>query len=190
MSGDPTICSYCQAPIAEGDGRQECPSCHAAYHAECWQENGGCAIYGCAQAPAAAPRSALEVPVSWWGREEKACPVCGQQIVAAAVRCRHCGATFASARPEDAAEFQRRSLQRDEAPRLRRKVVWQFILSLVPFTAPIGAVLGLVSYWPNRRAVAALPSLFPALGALGLIAGLFQTGAFVVFAAWYVVAHR
>ena len=41
-------CAYCQnllpaAPFV-------CPSCGAAYHPDCWVENGGCAIPGCASA--------------------------------------------------------------------------------------------------------------------------------------------
>jgi hypothetical protein len=24
-----------------------CPECNVPYHAECWQENNGCAVYGC-----------------------------------------------------------------------------------------------------------------------------------------------
>ena len=186
---EPSVCGYCQGVLGDGEERIDCPSCHTSFHAECWQENGGCATYGCTQAPAVMPRRELEIPASWWGREQKPCPVCGQEILATAVRCRHCGATFVSARPEDAAEFQRRAQRQEQMPQLKRKVVWQFALSIFPFTAPVGAVYGLVWYWSNRREVRSLPSFFPALGILGLIVGLFQTGAFVVFTTWYLVSR-
>lgn len=32
-----------------------CPACRLVYHAECWQENLGCASYGCEQVNALAP---------------------------------------------------------------------------------------------------------------------------------------
>lgn len=42
------ICSICQCPV-EADEQTACPQCRQPYHAECWQENQGCAIYGCSQ---------------------------------------------------------------------------------------------------------------------------------------------
>src|SRR5689334_2486971 len=93
-------CPYCLSAFADGDEVETCPGCRAGYHRGCWQENGGCAVYGCAHVPAVESRRAIEVPMSYWGQENKPCPSCGQQILAAAVRCRHCGATFASARPQ------------------------------------------------------------------------------------------
>ena len=48
---DESICAICQCPIGAGDQRTSCPDCHAAYHADCWQDNGGCAVYGCSQVP-------------------------------------------------------------------------------------------------------------------------------------------
>lgn len=44
------ICPYCRCPI-EGKEIPECPSCHVPHHLECWLENKGCSIPGCAQAP-------------------------------------------------------------------------------------------------------------------------------------------
>ena len=36
---------------AEGE-RQDCPGCGAPHHADCFAENGGCTVFGCANAPA------------------------------------------------------------------------------------------------------------------------------------------
>src|SRR5512138_2081358 len=93
---DGSLCAICQSSLEPPSELTRCPECQSAYHADCWQENGGCAIYGCAQVPATEGRAALEIPAAYWGQEEKPCPACGRQILAAAVRCRHCGATFAS----------------------------------------------------------------------------------------------
>src|SRR5881394_3850802 len=99
------FCAICQTPVKAGDAAASCPDCAAPYHAECWEENGGCGVYGCTQVPKTEHRDRLEIPVSYWGQEHKNCPVCQTQILAAAVRCRVCGTNFASARPQDANEF-------------------------------------------------------------------------------------
>ena len=39
-------CPYCLSGIRPGDEVGSCPGCQAVYHRECWQENGGCAVYG------------------------------------------------------------------------------------------------------------------------------------------------
>lgn len=182
-------CSYCQTSMGEGEAATACPSCGATHHEDCWGENGGCSVYGCQQTPATDARTALEIPVSWWGRENKPCPACGQEILAAALRCRHCGATFSSARPEERAEFQQRTQVSNQHPELRRRVLWQFILSVLPLTAPIGAVIGLVWYLPNRAKIATLPSVFPALAFLGLLVGSILTVAYIVLASLYGWLH-
>jgi hypothetical protein len=51
-------CSICQTPIAPGEERTSCPSCHLTFHAGCWQENYGCSAYGCDQVNVLAPPDA------------------------------------------------------------------------------------------------------------------------------------
>jgi Prokaryotic RING finger family 1 len=57
-------CPYCRFALKQGSSIVECGSCRALHHAECWTDNGGCSIMGCAgaatagsttTAPAAAP---------------------------------------------------------------------------------------------------------------------------------------
>jgi hypothetical protein len=43
----PGVCPYCQTPIAQGEEEVHCPACRTPHHRQCWQENGGCAVYGC-----------------------------------------------------------------------------------------------------------------------------------------------
>lgn len=171
-------CAYCQSPLAPEDARVTCSACGAEAHEACWQENGGCSVYGCAETPQAEMRTSVEIPMAYWGREHKQCPSCKQEILAAAVRCRHCGATFASQRPEDAEEFKRRAQLKDELPGVRKKVIIQFVLSTIPFTAPAGLIMGLVWFMPQRARVAALPPLFLALARLALGLSMIQTIAF------------
>jgi len=46
------ICPYCRTEVgeAEGEGR-DCPGCGTPHHADCYAENGGCTVFGCANAP-------------------------------------------------------------------------------------------------------------------------------------------
>lgn len=44
-------CPYCRTPWTMEDASQ-CPDCSTVSHRECWIENGGCPVMGCASAPA------------------------------------------------------------------------------------------------------------------------------------------
>lgn len=48
-SGDAgRVCPYCCFPLKEGLPIVRCEQCHAAHHADCWEENAGCAVIACA----------------------------------------------------------------------------------------------------------------------------------------------
>jgi predicted RNA-binding Zn-ribbon protein involved in translation (DUF1610 family) len=142
---------------------------------ECWTENGGCAAYGCSQAPAVESRRSIEIPVSYWGQENKNCPKCGRQILAAAVRCRHCGTTFESARPQEAEEFHQRTALSERLPAAKRMIVWIFVFSILPCLAPVGAIWGFIWYSTHREEVRALPTIYGALCKIGLVVATGQT---------------
>jgi hypothetical protein len=162
-AGQGGFCAICQADIATGEPIITCPDCNAAYHADCWQYNKGCALYGCRQAPPTEKLNTLEMPMSYWGREQKNCPACNREIQAAAVRCRHCGATFQSARPEDKASFRARAAVEHGLPGVRRGAVWLLVLSILPCTAPLAAIFGTGWYLRHRQEVRQLPALHGAL---------------------------
>jgi hypothetical protein len=44
-------CPYCRFPLKEGTELALCSHCRAAHHLDCWSDNGGCAVLGCAGAP-------------------------------------------------------------------------------------------------------------------------------------------
>lgn len=184
-----TLCAICQSPFGPDEPRTVCPECRAEYHQECWTENGGCAVYGCTAVPQVEQRRSIEIPVSYWGQENKPCPACGQQILAAAMRCRHCGAMFTSAQPEDSAAFTQRTAQESRLPRIRQTVITLFVCSVLPCLAPIGGVAGLIWYATHRDDVAALPSLYAALSKIGIVVGLGQTALLVLMALLYSALH-
>lgn len=53
-----STCPYCREPLSAGRVR-ECPTCHLPHHADCWEENHGCTVFGCASAPDDEPRLAV-----------------------------------------------------------------------------------------------------------------------------------
>jgi hypothetical protein len=46
-------CPYCRFSIKQGIEIVECGSCHSVHHAECWDDNEGCAVLGCSAGPSA-----------------------------------------------------------------------------------------------------------------------------------------
>lgn len=57
-------CPYCLSPVGESEKSIACERCGAVHHAECWEENGGCAAKDCRGVP-----SRLEIDVPASGRE-------------------------------------------------------------------------------------------------------------------------
>src|SRR5438874_1759769 len=51
-------CGICQSSIYTAEATHTCAKCGLVFHAECWQENLGCASYGCEQVNALAPKPA------------------------------------------------------------------------------------------------------------------------------------
>jgi Prokaryotic RING finger family 1 len=185
-----SLCAICQSPLNEAEPQTSCPACHAPYHADCWTENGGCAIYGCTEVPKTEGRKAVEIPVAYWGQEKKPCPVCNQQILAAAVRCVHCGSMFKTARPLDTTEFSKSVSQEVQGPGLRRTILWFFIACLLPFTAPVAILIFFFWQQSRRDDIDTLPSLYPAMVKIGLLVGIVETIAITLLATAYTLVNH
>lgn len=50
------ICPYCRTLIESGEERKDCPGCGTPHHADCFAENMGCTVFGCALAPVDEPK--------------------------------------------------------------------------------------------------------------------------------------
>lgn len=66
------VCPYCRMPFDEASPPKIfCTACGMPHHEDCYQENGGCTVFGCKRAPADDPKlqvsqsdlSAVSVPV-------------------------------------------------------------------------------------------------------------------------------
>jgi TM2 domain-containing membrane protein YozV len=57
------VCPYCRTEVDAADGgRVDCSECHTPHHQDCFTENGGCTVFGCAQAPVDEPKISLTAP--------------------------------------------------------------------------------------------------------------------------------
>lgn len=118
MSSD-LNCPYCLWPIKVDEAAEECAHCSARYHAECWNENGGCGTFGCpawaaSQTGQAAPPPPANRPASTTGgtttsepvvvtaeplppvgtTARRFCDMCGQQVDPGDRFCGVCGNTL------------------------------------------------------------------------------------------------
>ena len=50
------VCPYCRSPIAPDEESMQCEACATPHHADCYAENGGCTVFGCAKAPVDEPK--------------------------------------------------------------------------------------------------------------------------------------
>lgn len=179
-------CAICLAPVGADEASTACPSCAAPYHAECWTENGGCAVYGCTMVPKTEGLKPLEIPPAFWGREDKDCPRCGAKIMAMAVRCRHCGAEV-EAKIEARGTYERRQSRKAQAPRLRRNAMAFLILSLLPFLSAIPAIAGRMYYRSNRDDIRRLPGSVDGYYRISIAVGTAQVAIFAIaLVAWWI----
>lgn len=139
-------CAICQTGLAPGEPVGPCPACGAPFHLECWNENGGCAVYGCAHAPAST--ASLVAPSSVWGQEDRDCPRCGGRIKMAARRCVHCQGEVAP-HLGDAAE---------RAGPAGGAVMLLLAAGLFPLTAPLVLLGGGAWLLTRRRALRRWPT--------------------------------
>lgn len=163
------VCSLCHSPITIEEKTTICPGCQIIYHKECWDEIGGCGVYGCKNVPETDKRTDLEIPASFWGRETKPCPSCGQEIQAMAVRCRHCKAVLNSVVPQSSSDWLQDRNNIEFRRHLKTHIVWIAIACAIPPISFIAGPIGVIWWRFNRTAFAGLPSLHKALLPIALV---------------------
>ena len=89
-------CGWCKEPLTFGEDAAVCGECKLLHHAECWDEKGGCARPGCANAPLQGMEAAPP-PIEPGGRgrgragaSRIRCPHCGRSIGANVLACPFC----------------------------------------------------------------------------------------------------
>src|SRR6185437_7006266 len=54
---DPATCPYCRTAFEQPElVKIYCPGCGMPHHEDCFEENGGCTVFGCSRAPADDPK--------------------------------------------------------------------------------------------------------------------------------------
>jgi hypothetical protein len=137
--GEGSVCPICQSAIGPGEVVFVCPACEESHHRECWAEVGGCATYGCENAPQSEKTASSHVPLSVWG-DTKNCPACGEKIKSIALRCRYCGTDFETVDPLALQDLHGQVAKAEKLQATRSLVIVTFLLSITGCPAPILAI--------------------------------------------------
>jgi RING finger family protein len=144
------VCQICFLRILDGDPFDVCPSCATPFHRDCWEEIGGCAVYGC---PHMFEARKADGPIAFWGTSEKVCPMCAETIPVAALECPQCKMAFDDIRPLSREE----ALRPKEDPalrRYRRRAGWLLFFSAIGCTSPLALLIGGIWYLRERETIA------------------------------------
>jgi hypothetical protein len=157
------ICPICQSAIGPSEPIFACPSCEQTHHRECWAEVGGCATYGCENAPKGEKAQPAHAPLSAWG-DIKNCPACGEKIKSIALRCRYCGTDFETVDPLTLQDLRGQVVKEEKLQATRSMVIAMFVLSIVGCPAPILAIVAPCYVAMKRQTIARCGPTYVVMG--------------------------
>jgi hypothetical protein len=162
--GTSSLCLYCREPVLDERDAYHCPGCQQIHHLECWEELGGCTVYGC---PRMVPVEKAPEIQTFWGVTEKTCPICAETIAVADRTCPFCGTAFDDDRPVTREQM----LHRDQTPPapLRRTAAVLLAFSVLGVTTPLTLLSGGMWYLMKRKQLAEERSNAHALTLIALI---------------------
>ena len=113
--GVSVMCSICGTEVEPTDERHVCPDCGLVYHEDCWQENQGCATYGCASSSGIDVHAAegegngdAPTPENLSQDGVGVCPHCGVSVNAHSTFCWSCGKEYGTPLPQADGDCQNR----------------------------------------------------------------------------------
>lgn len=167
------MCWICQNRIMAGDEIVFCSNDKLPSHAECWEHNEGCPVYGCSQAPV----SRIDVVAlgAQTGEADFQCPNCRKRVKPSFLTCTFCGTLFELENIVYNLEYEDFQYRQEENDRLQRPLWWLLLLSVSGVLAPLALVLliaarlkGSVGKWRFNRMFRGSRALF--YGACGISA--------------------
>jgi len=146
-------CPICQSAVGPDEAVLVCPTCEQVHHRECWTDVGGCATYGCDNAPKSEKAAPVVAPLSAWG-DTKKCPACGEKIKSIALRCRYCGTDFETVDPLTLKDLRGQAVKEERLQSTRTLVIVLFVISIVGCLAPVLAIAAPCYVLLKRRTIA------------------------------------
>ena len=174
------ICAICQSAIGPGEAVLVCPNCDQVHHRECWNEVGGCATYGCENAPSTEKTDSAQTPRAAWG-DTKKCPACGEKIKSIALRCRYCGTDFETVDPLTLKDLRKQVVKEERLQSTKTLVITLFALSIFGCLAPILAVAAPCYVLLKRKTIAKAGPAYLVMGYSAIAISLLYSILFLLF---------
>jgi hypothetical protein len=134
-------------------------------------EVGGCATYGCENAPTSNKAATADTPLSAWG-DTKKCPACGEMIKSIALRCRFCGTDFETVDPLTVKDLRRQVVKEERLHATRVAVIALFVLSLAGCPAPVLSIVAPCYVLLKRKAIARAGPAYLVMGYSAIVISL------------------
>lgn len=147
-------CSICQGLLDDNEERIKCSECRNEFHAECWRQNGGCGTPGCRNLPEVKTKNEQHYSQdSFWGKESKICPACGEKIAVNALQCPFCDEEFSTDMPIGQEEYKAEKVVRrpGSMPPAGKTSVAVLVFGIIGFTSVFDLIFGGIWFLRNRN---------------------------------------
>ena len=170
------LCAICQTSISSDEAVKTCEKCKSQFHVECWDENGGCATYGCELSPKTMKGDSEQyLEGTYWGAETKICPMCGETIKVSELKCPYCKEQFDSIEPVTSKEIKDRFVRRPHQVKGNKGAIIVFICGLLGITSPFNLFFGGIWYKANKEKLQKTRPLHNLLAIVGLSISVFYS---------------